>query len=49
MVLVDDIDILGSDNWLPNTLATHIDGIRDTGSVFVWKLRADGNAGPQFW
>jgi len=35
MVLVDDIELIGADGWLPDLLADHINKIRDTGSLFI--------------
>jgi S-DNA-T family DNA segregation ATPase FtsK/SpoIIIE len=35
MVLVDDVELIGQDEWLGTVLADHIIAIRDTGSVLV--------------
>ncbi len=35
LVLVDDIEILGADGWLPDALTEHLARLRDTGSMLV--------------
>ncbi|MCW2759321.1 MAG: FtsK/SpoIIIE family protein putative EssC component of Type secretion system, partial [Nocardioidaceae bacterium] len=35
LTLVDDVELLGADGWLPNLLAEHTDKLRDTGSVIA--------------
>ena len=35
LVLVDDIELFGADGWFSDVLSTHLDRIRDSGSLFV--------------
>ncbi|GGF44928.1 hypothetical protein GCM10011519_18460 [Marmoricola endophyticus] len=35
MTLVDDVELVGVDGWLPALLERHLEGLRDSGSVLV--------------
>jgi S-DNA-T family DNA segregation ATPase FtsK/SpoIIIE len=35
LTLVDDVELVGADGWLPTLLAEHIDKLRDSGSVLA--------------